>query len=468
MRLCPDGDRLSGEDAVLLAAGYRLTPDPWQELVVCDWLTVDGRGKWASSICGLAVPRQNGKNGCLEIRELFGMVVLGEKILHTAHEVKTVKKAFKRLLEFFDNPREFPELAALVVEVRRTNGQEAIILSNGGSVEFIARTRGSGRGYTVDVLVVDEAQELTDEQLEALKSTISSAPSGNPQTIYTGTPPGPKAPGEVFVRTRKKALENGARLAWAEWSIPDDTDIDALDIGDDRLVEATNPALGFRLVESAVDDERTDLSKVGFARERLGWWQPRGSGGTLAVDPKLWAKLATTLPPPDGVLGMGAELGPDGKTLSLAVARWRRDAPAHVELAHYGVADGLWLVEQVAGLWRTTVAGFAIDRTSELATLLPDLEEAKVRPTILGTQDTIRAAQALVQMVEAGRLTHFDQEPLNAAVESTIRRPIGSAGGWAFAGQVGDSAPLRAVAMALFAARTTRRRPGRKSKVVVS
>lgn len=38
----------------------------------------------------------------------------------------------------------------MLVEIRRTNGQEAIVLDNGGSVQFIARSRGSGRGFTVD------------------------------------------------------------------------------------------------------------------------------------------------------------------------------------------------------------------------------------------------------------------------------------------------------------------------------
>jgi hypothetical protein len=69
----------------------------------------------------------------IEIRELFGMVELGEKFLHTAHEVKTARKAFKRLKHFFgdkanDPNAKFPELNALVVEIRSTNGQEAILL----------------------------------------------------------------------------------------------------------------------------------------------------------------------------------------------------------------------------------------------------------------------------------------------------------------------------------------------------
>src|SRR5690606_18531865 len=108
------------------------------------------------------------------------------------------RKAFKRLLSFFENERESPELFAMVAEIRRTNGQEAIILTNGASIEFIARTRSSGRGFTVDDLVLDEAQDLTDEQLEALLPTLSSAPSGDPQQLYLGTPPPPRSPGTVW------------------------------------------------------------------------------------------------------------------------------------------------------------------------------------------------------------------------------------------------------------------------------
>ncbi|GAA3175847.1 hypothetical protein GCM10020255_066940 [Rhodococcus baikonurensis] len=111
-----------GPEAVAFAAKYGLVADRWQALVLDDWLAFRPDGKWACSRCGLSVPRQNGKNGVIEIRELFGMVELGEHILHTAHEVKTARKAFKRLKHFFgekpnDPSARFPELNALVVEL---------------------------------------------------------------------------------------------------------------------------------------------------------------------------------------------------------------------------------------------------------------------------------------------------------------------------------------------------------------
>ena len=149
-----------------------------------DWLRVRA-GRWASLDCGLSCPRQNGKNAILEVYELFVTVGLGRRVLHTAHEVKTGRKHFRRLRYFFgeraaDPGAEFQELNKLVREIRNVNGQEGIYLTNGGSIELVARSKSSGRGFTVDTLVCDEAQELTDDELQAINPSISAAPSGDP------------------------------------------------------------------------------------------------------------------------------------------------------------------------------------------------------------------------------------------------------------------------------------------------
>lgn len=158
--LVPKHVQSEGGEACALAAGYDMKPDKWQRIVLEGWLATDSKLQWAASDCGCAVPRQNGKNAILEFTELYLAAILGMKILHTAHEVKTCRKHFLRMKYYFENARKFPELAELVTYIRATNGQEAIVLKNGGSIEFIARSKSSGRGFTVDVLVCDEAQEV--------------------------------------------------------------------------------------------------------------------------------------------------------------------------------------------------------------------------------------------------------------------------------------------------------------------
>ena len=165
---------------------------------------------------------------------------------------------------YFENARKFPELSELVTYIRATNGQEAIVLKNGGSIEFIARSKSSGRGFTVDVLVCDEAQELTDEQMEAIQPAISSAPSGNPLTIYTGTPTPPTSPGTVFARMRRNAHRDKPpkNLCWFEWAA---TEIG--DVHDQQRWYQYNPSLGTRLLKSVVVSESEKMTPDGFARD---------------------------------------------------------------------------------------------------------------------------------------------------------------------------------------------------------
>ena len=102
--------------------GYNL--DPWQNTVVNCWLGKDSTEKYLTTSAGLALPRQNGKNVCIEAREFFGLVILAEKMLHTAHQVRTSKKSFRRLVRMFTDKRH-PEIEALVKQIRYTNGEES-------------------------------------------------------------------------------------------------------------------------------------------------------------------------------------------------------------------------------------------------------------------------------------------------------------------------------------------------------
>lgn len=111
---------------------------PWQRLVLGDWCANDEQARPSYTTCGLDVSRQNGKNVVVEGYTDYRIAVCGWHVLHTAHRVKTAKKAFNRLVRYFTD-KDHPEMMALVKQIRRTNGEEAIFLTNGGSIEFMAR-----------------------------------------------------------------------------------------------------------------------------------------------------------------------------------------------------------------------------------------------------------------------------------------------------------------------------------------
>lgn len=449
------------DDAAFLATAYGLEPDPWQFTILESWLGERRGGQWAAGRCGLAVPRQNGKNGIVEIAELYKIIVLGRAVLHTAHEVKTARKAFIRLCGFFENERQWPELAALVKDIRRTNGQEAVVLTNGGQVEYVARSRGSARGYTVDDLVLDEAQELTDEQLEALRSTVSAAPSGNPQVVMIGTPPGPNSPGEVFTRTRAAGLSgDDRRLSWHEWS-----PAGKYDIRDPEVWAACNPALGIRLNLSVIEDELAELSPDGFARERLGVWaSDLGTVAPPVIHADLWGNVATDDPPDgDGVLAYGVKFSPDGQTVAVSVALRPDEGPVHVEgIHHRSMIDGTaWLVEWLID--RKAVASLVVvDGKSGAGDLVRSLQGAGVpsRRILTPTTDQVITAHSMLLSSVVGQsLSHLDDPAVAASIASAGRRKIGTSGGWGFQSVDGGDVTLaESVVLAHFGAVTGKRR----------
>lgn len=439
----PRGYESLGLEACRLVAGLGLVADPWQETTLEAWMRREG-DRWCASTWGVTVSRQNGKNGSLEVVEVFGMVALGLKFLHTAHEVKTARKAFARLKYFFgekanDPNAKFPKLNAFVVEVRNTNGQEAILLRNGGSIEFIARSKGSGRGYTVDVLVLDESQELQDHELEALLPTISAAPSGDPVTIYMGTPPkGDSELGDPFIRVRDSAIDGTAkRTAWVEFS----ADGYVEDMSEAELVAFVrrrknwadaNPALGWRINEATIEAELTQFSARSFARERLNMW-PKPGAALSAVPERDWlARAIGEVPESWPLAAVGVDMNPDRTRVTLSVAVWSPDG-VHVELAEDAPFDESGTKALVEWLWKRCRRRIPVvmDAFTPIRSIEAELKQKGMKVRVLSSAELSQACGGFFDAVVKDKsLTHFDQGALNDSLAGAVKQKFGDGGAW--------------------------------------
>ena len=468
LRVEPDRVCSDGPAAAALMEAYACALDPWQRDILDCWLGKDVSGTYTVTSAGLSVPRQNGKNVCLEAREFFGLVIRGERILHTAHQVVTGKKSFRRLERMFTD-RRFPEVQKLVRYIRYTNGEEAIELENGGSIEFSARSRQRARGFAgISLVIYDEAQELTDDQVEAIMATLSASSTGTRQIIYTGTPPYPGCPGGVFRRRRQICLTDpGPHDSWHEWSVKADAASD-IKVEDSTLWYMTNPALGIRLTEEFTGEELRSMTADGFARERLGWWSPLlESAEDVCIPASAWDACVSAEPlPENGRIAYGVKFTFDGSEVALCGAIIPEDGPARISLIQrrptgrgtQWLAD--WLCERYEKACCVVIDGkngadVLVDKISPVWKHHLSI----VRPS---ARNVVAAASGLCNAVNEKSVTWYQGQPgLRESAVSSVKRAIG--GGWGFGGD--DSAPIEAASLALWGAKTSKRNPQKKMRI---
>ena len=456
-----------GTDAALLMSEYGYNLDEWQRMVIDCWLGRDDGDKYNVTSAGLALPRQNGKNVCLEAREFFGLVVNGERILHTAHQVRTSKKSFRRLAAMFTDKRH-PEITDIVKQIRYTNGEEQIELDNGGSIEFSARSRQAARGFDgISLVVYDEAQELTDDQVEAIMATLSASATGTRQIIYTGTPPYPGCPGEVFRRRRTVCTTDpGRHDCWHEWSVAAER-VDQIKVDDTGLWYMTNPALGIRLDEEFTAEELRTMSPDGFARERLGWWSPVFEHKEdYAIPADIWDACKSSKQKPEGKTAYGVKFTPDGAEVALCGAVIPKEGEARISLIERRLtgAGTQWLADWLNERYNKASC-VVIDGRNGVDVLIDKIagtwrmRGAVVRPTV---RDVIASVSTLTDALNEKTVTWFEgQEMLRESAITSTKRPI--AGGWGFGGD--NSAPIEACALALWGAKNSKRDPARKMRI---
>ena len=455
------------------AAGLKLD-EPWQCDALCHLLAVRPDGKWACFEYAEIVSRQNGKGSILEARVLAGMFLLGEQlIMWSAHEYKTAMEAFRRVLALLrrlgkrvtDN---LYDVDGIPVKVINTNGEESFErLDTGQRIKFIARSKGSGRGFSGDVNIIDEAYAFTLEQQAALMPTMSARP--NPQIIYTSSPPLDGESGDVLFNLRERGERGGDdSLGWRDWGTSGDlAHLEKINLDDRALWAATNPALGIRITEETISRERRSMGAVEFARERLGIWPVRASAVGVVLDPDRWAALVDEMSRRDGDCALAVDITPMRDYATIAMYAPRADGREHMQMVAY-LPRTDWVVSRLVELKAAlNPVAIALDAKNGAAALVDDLELAGItkpddpeqpqRGDLLVT-NAAEMADAVGQFIDGYRrdpagYRHLGQEPLDSAVKNARARPIGDAGAIAWGRKLSevDIGPLVAVTLARYA-----------------
>lgn len=475
IHIAPEYGETRGEQAYQFGESFGITLDPWQRLVMDDWLAIDDNHKWACSTCGLSVPRQNGKTALVKVRVMYGIFVLGEVILFTCHEVRTSRQVFDSLADILNPNGEFPELASQVQYIKRSNGYEEIKVADwydgeswhkGGKLLFSSRSKGASRGFTADVVVADEAMYMTDDQVAALVPTMASSGGGDMQFIMLGTPPSPGDGGTVFKNTRNAALNGEKGISWCEWGADEVGDIHDWD-----RIAKYNPSLGTRLLRKAVESELSVMSPDTFARERLGWWSKASTQQReYVIDESDWHACKVDNPSKDGIVVYAVKFSPDGAVGTLAACHKPDDGIPFVYVVESrSMSHGLsWFVDKLSER-KDKAANIVIDGQSNAQALNDMLLDRGVAHVVIkrpSTADVIAANSAFVNAIKERKVCHYGQPALDESATKSTKRQIGKHGGFGFAStDEADATLVEACALAYRGAMTTKRKPGRKAVV---
>lgn len=468
-----------GQEAIELAALAGLHLDPWQQWLLDQSLRQTDKmvyndvsqmweRKWAAVEVGLVVSRQNGKGSLLEARELAGLFILGERlIIHSAHQFDTSKEAFGRILQLIEGS---DDLRKHVQKISNSHGEEGIKMRNGQRLRFRTRTKGGGRGFTGDCLILDEAMYLAAQQISALMPTLSARP--NPQIWYTGSAGDKESTQLGSVRAR--GVKGGdPELFYAEWSINGCNDFcppyGCQDHDRPDTVESyakANPGLGIRITVSHVEMERRSMEAQTFAQERLGVGDWPINGDEWGVIPEdAWKSREredSVIKDDDDIPQVFAiDTSPGREWSAITMCGQNEDELTHIEVTsneiEYDHRPGVkWVVKRAKELWDTgRFNACVIDKTGQAGSFIGELEEYGVEIISPNSYEYAQAcgdfySSTVPRKGNEPDIVHLDQPPLNSAVAGADKRDLADKWAWNKRTSSSDITPLVAATNAVW------------------
>lgn len=480
----PDSVGSYGERVSEFAAACGVNLFPWQRYVIDGLFAVDAAGKWAATEFGLLVARQNGKGEVLVAYSLAHLFLFPradnkrKTIIYTAHEVKIAADGFARIRGVIES---VPRLADRVAHIYTANGQEGIVLKPrkgqalGDRIKFIARSKNSGRGFSADVLIQDEAQEESEAAHAALSYTQTSVP--NRQEFFAGTVPEDGVnDGAVFEGVRDRGRSDAvSRTGWMEWSLPGSQEPGAeLDMSDEEGWAAANPSVGViegfdlgRIAEELARD--TSPGAAIFGRERLSVWPDRAPDAEVVLndlDMGQWGEGVVPVRPAVGASVVLAPVVADSGGYGSIAGAWRLpDGRIYVEHLDTRVQTA-WIPQRLAELKSELGASSVVMDERKNAAIIADMGKVRLKYLRMNATEVAAAYAMTLEAVNTGRVVHRDQVEVTLSLRHAQPRKVG-AYGWTWE-QSNESEPVsqaQAITNAIWAVNNLEANPVKRGVV---
>lgn len=413
---------------------------------------LDEAGKFRRQLVIVTFQRQGGKSHLCLTKN-------GERCLSCAeyrsfYTAQTGGDAQDQFLKFNDEIVVGTPLDR-IVKTRRGNGKADMTFPTRSTIRPMPPTAGAGHGKQSDCYDVDEAWAFSADEGKAIMQAI--APTQLTRRKLRPELAGPQiwiwSAGGTAASTWLASLVARGRdgddsIAYFEWGIPDDLDVDDL-----PAVLDYHPAKDTLIDLSSLEAMRTNLDDPSeFARAGGNRWTEAIAG---AVPWAVWEnrRYEAELPDDDSPIGWGAARATDGQHVVVAAAVTVDDP----DLGPIVVAEVVDVVpvHEGAGVVKHYAAGdsVAVNPTGASAALWDELNTIGVPQTFkVGPKAELRtfsdrdagiACTTTLDAITAGRMRFRRHDALDAAVRVAGTRIVGDGGkAWA---RVAAGAPVAAI-----------------------
>lgn len=444
-----------------------ITFDGWQQGLASLILGRGVDGKYVCTVGGvtISIPRQVGKT--FTIGSLLVAMCIeypGLRVVWTSHHLRTTTNTFRSMQSMVGRSKVAPHVSA----IRTANGEQEIRFVNGAIIMFGARESGFGVGIdAIDVMVCDEAQRLTSRALADMVPTTNQARHRYGALLFfIGTPPRPDNSGDEFSRRRKKALAGELTHGiYVEMSADPDGDLSS-----PKQWSIANPSYLTRTPHEAMLRLRENLTDPGdWRREAMGIWDEE-DGATRLIPAGDWSAIQVDEAPDGGVRSFGMVFDFDSNRGALAGALKHANG-VHGELIDSGPVSIDPLADWLAARWRQVgmiaICGGAASKALRQALRDRDVPERVIH--VLTTGEYFAGNAMLLDGITKSRTVTVPRGEPTDALERSVAvsdKKVGASGWrWVATTPDGDQLPMEALSVALWAARTNKRKPGRQVKV---
>ena len=339
--------------------------------------------------------------------------------------------------------------------ILRGNVDTGIVFDNGSTLKHIPPKAGNFRGAAADVSWIDEAQEIAPEDGAELLAGIRPLQDTRPgaSIIVSGTAGQVRA--GIFWDMLERGRAGDPDVGILDYAAPPATAWSAVEklTSAMKLLQTVHPGIGTLTTLEQMRAQWKELPRPEWAREYLSLWPETFT--KRAIGAQLWTDARLEKIPKPPLLTFGLAIRPGGSAAAI-VAAWRDgDGVGYVEVVDHRPGTR-WIPERIKHLtstYRRSTVAYDV-RDKEAAATRTEVLRFGVAERLLQKQQWPEISAGAIQFLrelERGKLKHFGQIGLDAAVAAASRRDSGDAAQWTWTPMEagGDIACLDAASRAL-------------------